>query len=111
MIKLSLDEDFVACPVVDGDELFPSGVFEFNVSRILAYLERCPDDVVLVSVAVGDFSRWLDDLDEAHVAAADLARPLVLAEIAPGRFNVIDGHHRLEKARRHGVGTLQAYRL
>ena len=34
-----------------------------------------------------------------------------MAEIAPGRYNAIDGNHRLEKARRLGLETLMAYRL
>ena len=38
-------------------------------------------------------------------------RPVLLDEIASGHFNLIDGHHRLEKARRRGVETLLAYRL
>lgn len=44
-------------------------------------------------------------------AAADLARPVVLAEISPGNYNLIDGHHRMEQARLRGVETLQAFKL
>ena len=42
-------------------------------------------------------------LNEPAILAADLTRPVILAEIAPARFNLIDGHHRVEKARREGV--------
>jgi hypothetical protein len=34
-----------------------------------------------------------------------------LAEISPGRFNVIDGHHRVAKARRDGVPTVRARKI
>lgn len=111
MITLSVDEDFVPCPVEDGDELFPNGVFVFNVTRILAHLARHPERAPLTSVSVGSFPRWAGDLDDAYVEAADLARPIVLAEIAPGRYNVIDGNHRLEQARRHGVDSLRAHHV
>ncbi|MFZ1731390.1 MAG: ParB/Srx family N-terminal domain-containing protein [Bacteroidota bacterium] len=37
--------------------------------------------------------------------------PVILAEIAPGRWNLIDGNHRMEKARRLGLETLQAYKV
>ena len=111
MNTLRVDEGFVPFPVADGDESFANGVFEFNITRIRAHVERDPADVALVQVEVSSFPRWDRPLDDAHVASADLSRPVVLAEISPGRFNLIDGHHRLEKARRNGVGTVQAYQL
>lgn len=45
------------------------------------------------------------------MVAADLNRPVILAEIAPGRYNLIDGHHRVAKARRDGVPSIPAYRV
>lgn len=33
------------------------------------------------------------------------------AEIAPGRYNLINGHHRVAHARREGARTLPAYKL
>ncbi len=36
---------------------------------------------------------------------------MIIAEIAPKRYNLIDGHHRMEKARRSGVETLPCYTL
>lgn len=110
-VRIQADPTFVPCPVEDGDELYPNGIFVFNVSRILDHVARHPAEVALEQVAVNGFQRWDRPLVDAHVEAADLARPVVLAEIAPGRFNLIDGHHRLEKARRYGVETLWAYRL
>jgi hypothetical protein len=37
--------------------------------------------------------------------------PVILAEISPGHYNLIDGNHRMEKARRIGVGSILAYKL
>jgi hypothetical protein len=37
-------------------------------------------------------------LHDAAVQAADLSRPVLLAEIAPARFSLIDRHHRGEGA-------------
>jgi hypothetical protein len=110
-VRIQADPTFVPCPVEDGDELYPNGIFVFNVTRILEHVARRPEGFAFVKVAVTSFPRWDRPLVDAHVGAADLARPVVLAEIAPGRFNLIDGHHRLEKARRCGVEMLWAYRL
>jgi len=56
--RLSVDESFVPCPVADGDELFPNGIFVFYVTRILAHLTRHPDHAELVPAAVDSFPRW-----------------------------------------------------
>ena len=37
--------------------------------------------------------------------------PIILAEIRPGGYNVIDGNHRLEKAYRMGVEYIKGYKL
>jgi len=34
-----------------------------------------------------------------------------MIEVAPGRFNLIDGKHRVEKAKRKGVTSLSCYRV
>jgi len=111
IVRIQADATFVPCPVDDGDELFPNGIFVFNVTRILEHVARHPAEVALVQVSVRSFPRWDRPLVDAHVEAADLGRPVLLAEISPGSFNLIDGHHRLEKARRGDVETLWAYRL
>ncbi|MFU8887920.1 MAG: hypothetical protein ACNA8N_04890 [Trueperaceae bacterium] len=37
-MRIQADPTFVPCPVGDGDELFPNGIFVFNVTRILETL-------------------------------------------------------------------------
>ena len=108
---LRADPRFSPCPVDEGDELFPNGIFVFNVSRMLEYLEKEPTDVELVEIAVCDLDQGFSSLNESHVDSVDLSRPVVLVEIAPGHYNLIDGHHRVAKALRQGVRTLRAYRL
>lgn len=62
-------------------------------------------------VQVKDFSLGVSTFKEAHLAAVDVTRPVIIAEISPGRYNVIDGNHRMEKARRLGFDTVKAYKL
>ena len=52
-----------------------------------------------------------DHLDENTIKKANVTNPIILAEIAPGRFNVIDGNHRLERARRDQLSAIPAYRV
>ena len=53
----------------------------------------------------------LSKLNEGYINNTDITIPIILAEISPGRYNVIDGNHRLEKAYRMGMDCIAAYRL
>ena len=110
--KLKLDAKFEPCPPEAGDELFPNGIFEFNISRLVAFIHTHPERFPLELLELTDIPNYGDaDLDEAAIGPADSSRPILLAEIAPGRYNVIDGHHRIAKARREGIPTLTCHRL
>lgn len=50
-------------------------------------------------------------VNESYVDSVDVSRPVVLAEISPGRYELIDGHHRMEKARRTGIKSVRAHKL
>jgi hypothetical protein len=110
--KLKLSKSFQPCPIGAGDEVFRNGIFEFNITRLAAFIEAQPDRFAIVPVAVASVPNYGDaNLDEATMDAADLSRPVLFAEISPGRFNLIDGNHRMGKARRNGVPTLMARKV
>ena len=109
--KLKVDKHFVPCPVNDGDEMFANGIFEFNITKMTDYLRCNPDSAILEEVAVGDFFVNHSTINESHLVSMDLSQPIIVAEIAPGRYNVIDGNHRMEKARRAGISKLAAYKV
>jgi len=62
---------------------------------------------------VAEYSVLNTNLDDAYIAseAVDVDRPVILAEIAPDRYNLIDGHHRIEKARKRGMEFVPAFRV
>jgi hypothetical protein len=111
--KLRLDEGFQPCPVEPGDEIYPNGIFEFNITRLLAFVQEHPDRFPVEQADLSEFPDYGNNphINEETVRLADLSRPILLAEIAPGRYSVIDGNHRLAKARRQGAAALPAYRL
>lgn len=106
--KLRFSKRFTPCPVDDGDELYPNGIFNFNITKMAQFIEDqgIPCEEVMVRDYHG-FSKFNED----HLPSVDVTKPVIVAEIAPGRFNVIDGNHRMEKARRLGLEKLMAYRL
>ena len=104
-----------------GDEIYCSGVFFFNVSAQLEWVKQNPQPTVEIPADIwGSFS----EKEDCYVEAADLTRPIVVAEIAPDYrefipdisekdwitrgYVCIDGQHRIEKARRLGIKTLPA---
>lgn len=108
---LKVDNDFTPCPVDSGDELFPNGIFEFNVTKMLEYIRKNPDDITLEEVAVSDSFKDFSSINESHMGSVEISRPVILVEISPGQYNLIDGNHRMEKARRMGIKSMLAYRL
>ena len=112
LARLKCDKNFQACLVESGDEHYANGIFEFNITRLLAYIDTCAERFPIECVLVDDFPAYgSSHLNEGTVRAADLSRPILLAEIAPGRFNVIDGNHRLARARRESVQMVPARRV
>jgi hypothetical protein len=100
--KLKLDPGFTPCPQEEDDELFPNGIFVFNITKLEEEIRRLPQRFRMEEVQVSRFPAEFSSLNEDHVDNVDPTKPIILAEIAPNHYNVIDGHHRLEKARRSG---------
>jgi hypothetical protein len=108
---LKRDNNFTPCPVATGDELFPNGIFVFNITKIIEYINKNPDNITLEEVAVSDFFKGFSSINESYVDSVEISIPVILAEISPGRYNLIDGNHRMEKARRMGITKIRAYKL
>lgn len=110
--KLRLNKRFQPCPVEPEDELYPNGIFVFNITRLQAFIDAHLDQFPAENIAVADLSAiGASGLDEDAVLRADLSRPILLAEISPGRYNVIDGNHRVGRARRDGLATVPGRRI
>ena len=108
---LSIDNDFEPVSAEEGDELFPNGIFLFNITKMIAYIEKHPNEFKPEMVSVEDYRSSFASLDEDRIETTDYTRSIILAEIRPGVFNVIDGNHRLEKAYRSNIALIPAYVL
>jgi hypothetical protein len=109
--RLKVDKNFRPCPVSDGDELYPNGIFVFNITKMIEHIKNNPDEFDLVKIKVADFPKSFSSINEFHVDSVNVCRPVILAEISPGHYNLIDGNHRVEKARKMGKSHLLAYKL
>jgi hypothetical protein len=124
---IKLNPDFVPCTIDNNDEYLRNGIFVFNITKLNAYIDAHPDEFNIVDIDVDYYYRAFTcrELNEEYVKEADLNRPVILAEIAPDRYemgmrvnpdiyyergyNLIDGHHRVAKAHCLEIKTLKAY--
>jgi hypothetical protein len=100
---------FTPCPVDDGDELYPNGIFVFNITKMIEYIRS--SSLPCEEVMVKDFNKPTTKFEEDYLSTVDVTKPIIVAEISPGRYNVIDGNHRMEQARRMGMEKIPAYRI
>jgi hypothetical protein len=109
--KLKVDKSFVPCEVNDGDEIFRNGIFHFNISKMISQLNSKSLNVVLCEMDASEFYSAFSKINEDHIDSVNVNKPVILAEIAPSRYNLIDGNHRVEKARRAGIKLLSCYKI
>lgn len=109
--KLRVSKRFCPCPIDPGDEIYPNGIFEFNITKMTAFILNNPDQFHPEEVEVATLPDFSNSLDPTTVEKADITAPIILAEVAPGRFNVIDGNHRLKKARVSGAKKILAFKV
>ncbi len=110
-MKIKIDKNFTPCNIDYNDEIFPNGIFEFNITKMLDFIDTHPDEFIPEKVIVEDFPREYSSINKNHMSLVKILKPVILAEISPGNYNLIDGNHRMEKARNEGLEHIMAYRL
>jgi hypothetical protein len=110
--QFRFNKGFKPLPLEEGEEFFCNGIFEFNITKLSAFIgansDRFVEEHVELTSPALSFS---GELNDQTVETARVQKPVILAEISPGRFNLIDGHHRVAKARRLGLQSIPAYRV
>lgn len=105
------EKNFIPAEIREGDECFSNGIFEFNITMMLEYIRSNPDQFKPENISVPEFNNDYSVIDESYIDSVTFSEPVILAEIAPERFNLIDGNHRMEKAKRLGFKVIMAYKL
>jgi hypothetical protein len=108
--KLKRNPIYEPCQVEDDDELYPNGIFIFNITKMQDYIRNNPLNFKIENILV-DHYHQNSNLDQSYVMQTDISKPGIIAEIAPGRFNLIDGNHRIEKARSLGREYFEFYKF
>jgi len=110
--KLKLRSDYVPCVAMEGEEIYPNGIFHINITRILEHIRNgnlSPEFEEL------EIEKWYTKLfvitNESHLPNVDCSQPVILAEISPGCYNLIDGHHRIMRAHQNNIPFVPAWKL
>ena len=113
MRKLKANRNFTPCVPAIDDETFGGFPFTWNITHVQSWIDKNLDQVDLSVVQIEPPSKGMDSdsLDEAWIPQADLTKPVIVAWMRPEFFKLIDGNHRVAKARRLGVTELPAYYL
>ncbi|MDO6657861.1 hypothetical protein [Anaerobacillus sp. 1_MG-2023] len=111
--KIKMDNNYIPLPSHLGDETYPNGIFHFNISRIV---EDIDSGILHVERETIDVKRWFKThthgkINETHLPTVDVSSSIIQAEIRPGRFEVIDGNHRIEKAYLENISTIPSYKV
>ena len=78
---------------------------------MIDFINSNTSDFIIEEVSVDDYPREFSSINEDHMNNVQITEPVILAEISPGLYNLIDGNHRMEKARRLGIKRMRAYRI
>jgi hypothetical protein len=108
---LTPDKTFTPAEIREGDEYFVNGIFEFNITMMIEHIKSNPETFTPVTVSVSEFYNYFSVIDEEYIDSIIIDEPVIFAEIAPDRYNLIDGNHRMEKAKRLGYKDIMAYKL
>jgi hypothetical protein len=109
--KFKIDKNFNPLPAEEEDELYPNGIFIFNITKMLEYILKNPDIFIPEVISVKKTYSKSPHIYESHLDYVDLSKPIILAEIAPDRYTLIDGNHRVELAHRQNIETVMAFRI
>ncbi|MGO1368834.1 MAG: ParB N-terminal domain-containing protein [Senegalia sp. (in: firmicutes)] len=111
--KINTVINYVPCKVIENEEIYQNGIFHFNISRILEHIISGKIEVEKEEINVSDWykTHFNGLIDEEHLYTVDTTKPVIQAEISPNRYVIIDGNHRLEKAYRNNIKTIDSYKL
>jgi len=125
--KLKINSNRKNYVVEPGDEYYPNGIFKFHITKLNECIDKLPEKFKIVEIDVNEYHKYFcnGNMNSDYIKSANLKRPVILAEIAPDRlyngypsiskdyysrgYNLIDGHHRLAKAKKEGREHLKAY--
>ncbi len=102
---------FSPIPLQAGQEYLAIGPYEWHITALKQYLRQVFALRYLRFVRVERYMHPYLQVDEQHMEQVNVLSPVILAELYPGEYVVIDGQHRLSKASRMERERILAYKV
>lgn len=111
--EMKIDPNFIPCELQYEEEYYANGFFHFNISRMIEDIESGELVVAKEQIDVENWCRHHGKgvISEEHIPNVVLSKPVIQAEIRHDMFEIIDGHHRIEKALRDGILFVNSYKV
>jgi hypothetical protein len=79
--KLKLRDDYFPCIANEGEEIYPNGIFQFNISRILQHIAKgsLTPEFEEIEVRIR-FPVLSGVINETHLPSVDCSQPIILVE-------------------------------
>jgi hypothetical protein len=84
--KLKVDKRFTASEVLTDEELFRNGIFVFNISQLIKFIESNPSVIKKVTMSVKDIPDYSSDLDESHLKNANINPALFFKDAVSPKY-------------------------
>ncbi len=68
--KLKININFQPCPIDDEDELYPNGIFVFNITKMAEYIQNT--GIPKEEIQVKDFTLGSSKIKEDYVETVDV---------------------------------------
>lgn len=112
---LKLKKNYIPKKQINEElEIYKNGIFNFFISKILEDIENGVFEPKMERINIEKWKKTHctnNSLNEEHLKMVNTKKPIIQAEISIGRFEIIDGNHRFEKALRDGKKTINSYKI
>ena len=112
---LKLKKNYIPKKQINEElEIYKNGIFNFFISKILEDIENGVFEPKMERINIEKWKKTHctnSSLNEEHLKMVNTKKPIIQAEISIGRFEIIDGNHRFEKALRDGKKTINSYKI
>jgi len=78
MKKINASKNFKPCEIEDNDEYFPNGIFVFNITKMISYIEENKNAIQLENINFEDnHDKEFSSEEEDYINSTNLNRPVI----------------------------------
>jgi len=107
-------KDYEPAWQTNDDEIFHFGALRWNVTKMKQWIKENVDSLDILDIPVEPWAVFIENVirhREDHIDEVNIAEPLIAVEMLEDSIIVVDGAHRILKAKKLGIENLKTYFL